>query len=79
MNIGIAGVGGSSGSINFDSDAAEMANDFEGKIALVTGAGSGIGREAARAFARRGAIVYCADVNDGGFAETQSLITDDRQ
>ncbi|AKU95038.1 3-oxoacyl-[acyl-carrier protein] reductase [Labilithrix luteola] len=52
-----------------------MSIDFEGKVAVVTGAGSGIGREAARAFAARGAHVYGADVNDRGLAETQALIT----
>jgi NAD(P)-dependent dehydrogenase (short-subunit alcohol dehydrogenase family) len=36
---------------------------LEGKIAVVTGAGSGIGQEAARAFAREGAVVGLLDRN----------------
>jgi NAD(P)-dependent dehydrogenase (short-subunit alcohol dehydrogenase family) len=51
-----------------------MTMDFAGKVALVTGAGSGIGREAARIFASRGALVYGADLNEKGLAETQALI-----
>src|SRR4051794_1130848 len=51
-----------------------MADDFNGKIVLVTGAGSGIGREAALAFSSRGAYVYAADVNEQGLAETGDLI-----
>jgi NAD(P)-dependent dehydrogenase (short-subunit alcohol dehydrogenase family) len=37
---------------------------LEGKVALITGAGSGIGRESALLFAREGAKVVVADVND---------------
>ena len=36
---------------------------FEGKVALVTGAASGIGRAAAIRFAQEGAWVFCADLN----------------
>lgn len=37
-----------------------------GKVALITGAGSGMGATAARLFAREGAIVVAADVSDQG-------------
>jgi NAD(P)-dependent dehydrogenase (short-subunit alcohol dehydrogenase family) len=51
-----------------------MFADFHDKVVLVTGAGSGIGREAVREFANRGALVYGADLNERGLAETQDLI-----
>jgi NAD(P)-dependent dehydrogenase (short-subunit alcohol dehydrogenase family) len=51
-----------------------MRENFNGKVVLVTGAGSGIGREAALAFASRGAFVYAADINEQGLAETEELI-----
>ena len=38
---------------------------LENKVALITGAGSGIGRETALLFAREGARVVVVDVNDG--------------
>lgn len=48
---------------------------FEGKVALVTGAGGGIGRATARAFAASGAAVLVADVNEAGGHETVEIIT----
>jgi NAD(P)-dependent dehydrogenase (short-subunit alcohol dehydrogenase family) len=51
-----------------------MENDFSAKVVFVSGAGSGIGREAARAFAARGAQVFGADLNEKGLAETSELI-----
>jgi NAD(P)-dependent dehydrogenase (short-subunit alcohol dehydrogenase family) len=43
---------------------------LEKKVALITGAGSGIGRETALLFAREGAAILAADVNDEGGKET---------
>jgi NAD(P)-dependent dehydrogenase (short-subunit alcohol dehydrogenase family) len=42
--------------------------EFKGKVALITGAGNGIGRAAALGFAARGAEVVVVDL-DGGAAE----------
>lgn len=51
-----------------------MAREFEGKVALVTGTSSGIGRAAALAFAREGARVAAVDLDAKGGEETARLI-----
>lgn len=47
---------------------------FAGKVALVTGSGSGIGRDCALGFAREGARVVVGDVSAEGGEETVRLI-----
>src|SRR4051812_46323134 len=47
---------------------------FEGRVAFVTGGGSGIGRTTALAFARAGASVAVADIGEQANQETARLI-----
>lgn len=49
---------------------------LEGKTALITGAGAGIGRATAQLFAREGAQVAVADINLATAQETVALITE---
>ena len=49
---------------------------LSGKVAVVTGAGSGIGREIALHFAREGAKIAVCDVNMDGANETVGLVKD---
>ena len=50
--------------------------EIAGKVAVVTGAGSGIGRATALALAGEGATVVVADVDDVGGSETVGLVHD---
>lgn len=49
---------------------------FSGSVALITGAGGGLGRSFALAFAEAGARVIAADINEAGAAETASLVVE---
>jgi NAD(P)-dependent dehydrogenase (short-subunit alcohol dehydrogenase family) len=49
--------------------------ELNGKVAVVTGAGSGIGRSIALALARGGAIVHASDVDAGRVATVSDEIT----
>ena len=47
---------------------------LKGKVALITGAGSGIGRQTAILFAKEGAQVVCVDLNEKGAQQTAAMI-----
>lgn len=47
--------------------------DFSGQVAMVTGAGSGLGQSAAVLLAQRGARVLIADIDDAGGQATVAL------
>ena len=49
-------------------------NYFAGKTIIITGAASGIGRAIALIFAREGANVVCADINEKGTGETAAEV-----
>ena len=51
-----------------------MAGRLKGKVALITGAGMGMGREASVLFAEEGARVVAADINAKAAAETVDLV-----
>jgi NAD(P)-dependent dehydrogenase (short-subunit alcohol dehydrogenase family) len=53
-----------------------MSDNMEDKVAIITGAGSGIGQAAALLFAEAGATVYGADMNEEGLGETEKLVAD---
>jgi NAD(P)-dependent dehydrogenase (short-subunit alcohol dehydrogenase family) len=49
---------------------------LDGKVALITGAASGIGLETARRFATEGASVVCADLDGDGAERTAAELTE---
>ena len=52
---------------------------LKNKVAIVTGAGSGIGRSIALTFAREGAKVVVADLNEKGGLETVDLVKKEKE
>ena len=53
-----------------------MAGELEGRVSIVTGGGSGMGRATSLLLAREGAAVAIADVNDEGGEATAAQIED---
>jgi NAD(P)-dependent dehydrogenase (short-subunit alcohol dehydrogenase family) len=56
------------------ADSSGSLFDLTGRVAVVTGAASGLGREIAVGLARHGASVVASDVNDAGLDETVERI-----
>ncbi|HEY0397057.1 MAG TPA: SDR family NAD(P)-dependent oxidoreductase, partial [Acidimicrobiia bacterium] len=48
---------------------------FDGKVAIVTGAGQGLGRAYAEALAAEGASVVIAEINEGSAKDVAEAIT----
>jgi len=51
-----------------------MGNRLDGKVCLITGAGSGIGQASARLFAQEGARVVVADIDLEAAAKTATWL-----
>src|SRR5262249_33561594 len=55
-------------------DGAGLGPRLAGKVALITGAGMGMGREASLLFAQHGARIGVADINEAAARETVALV-----
>src|SRR5882672_6784954 len=53
-----------------------MSGRLEGRVAVITGGGNGIGRACAVRFAEEGADILVADILDDAAAETVGLVKD---
>ena len=59
----------------WESDMAVLDGfSLEGRVAVVTGAASGIGRQTTKTFAEAGARVVLGDIDEAGLAETATMI-----
>lgn len=58
-------------------DRGRLSNRLAGKVALVTGAGGGIGKAVAQMFARHGADVHAVDINPALLAQTRTELGDE--
>jgi NAD(P)-dependent dehydrogenase (short-subunit alcohol dehydrogenase family) len=59
------------------NEQMNLSCDFEGRVAVITGGGSGIGRATARLFAERGAAVAVLDIDSDAASKVAQSITDE--
>ena len=66
------------GTLNLNRRAPRGMGKLDGKVAIVTGAGQGIGRGVALALAKEGASVVLADIQEVACQRTAEEISGDR-
>ncbi|MDA8341928.1 MAG: SDR family NAD(P)-dependent oxidoreductase [Actinomycetota bacterium] len=77
VRVPTMGQGGDEHDAADEAVAAHVGRRFTGKVAVVTGAGSGIGRATALRLAAEGGLVAALDVNAAGLEETVAAIAAD--